>query len=103
MNKIKANGRFACVAMLYCCSLFTVTANAQSPVANNTLQLTYDSPAQFFEESLVIGNGRLGGIVYGGTHKERISLNDITLWTGEPDKQVFAADAHKAILIYVRS
>ena len=97
MNKIKANGRFACVAMLYCCSLFTMTTNAQSPVANNTLQLTYDSPAQFFEESLVIGNGRLGGIVYGGTHKDRISLNDITLWTGEPDKQVFAPDAHKAI------
>lgn len=97
MNKIKANGRFACVALLYCCSLFTMTTNAQSPVANNALQLTYDSPAQFFEESLVIGNGRLGGIVYGGTHKDRISLNDITLWTGEPDKQVFAPDAHKAI------
>ncbi|MCQ2274059.1 MAG: glycoside hydrolase family 95 protein [Bacteroidales bacterium] len=47
--------------------------------------LHYDRPAQFFEEALVIGNGTLGGIVYGGTEVDSISLNDITLWTGEPD------------------
>ena len=26
----------------------------------------------------------MGGIVYGGTKCDKISLNDITLWTGEP-------------------
>ena len=34
-----------------------------------------------------LGNGRLGAMVYGGTSMDRISLNDITLWTGEPEKE----------------
>ncbi len=49
------------------------------------LVLHYDRPADFFEEALPVGNGRLGAMVYGGTEQEKISLNDITLWTGEPD------------------
>ena len=47
------------------------------------LQLRYDAPAEFFEEALPMGNGRLGAMVYGGVAQERLSLNDITLWTGE--------------------
>ena len=50
------------------------------------LTLPYDRPAEFFEEALPLGNGRLGALVYGGPLKDRISLNDITLWTGEPDR-----------------
>ena len=53
---------------------------------NSSLVLHYDAPAAFFEEALPIGNGRLGAMVYGGTALEKLSLNDITLWTGEPDK-----------------
>ena len=52
------------------------------------LVMHYDHPADYFEESLPLGNGRLGALVYGGTGRERISLNDITLWTGEPDRGV---------------
>ena len=48
--------------------------------------LHYDAPAEYFEEALPIGNGRIGAMVYGGTTTDRLSLNDITLWTGEPDK-----------------
>lgn len=48
--------------------------------------LKYDRPAEYFEEALPLGNGRLGAMVYGGTSVDRISLNDITLWTGEPDR-----------------
>lgn len=60
--------------------------------------LHYDRPADFFEEALVIGNGTMGGIVYGGTNKDKISLNDITLWTGEPcNMNIYAPEAHKAI------
>ena len=53
---------------------------------NDSLMLKYDRPAEFFEEALPLGNGRLGAMVYGGTSIDRISLNDITLWTGEPDR-----------------
>lgn len=50
------------------------------------LKLHYNAPATYFEEALPLGNGRLGALVYGGTVQDRISLNDITLWTGEPDR-----------------
>lgn len=58
--------------------------------------LHYNQPARAFEESLVIGNGTLGGAVYGGVGVERISLNDLTLWTGEPcSNNVYSPDAWK--------
>ena len=62
-------------------------------VSAQSLTLHYDRPARYFEEALVIGNGTLGATVYGGTQQERISLNDITLWTGEPDTKVYAPEA----------
>lgn len=59
--------------------------------------LWYDRPAEFFEEAMVIGNGSLGAIIYGGAQPDRISLNDITLWTGEPERGVTTPAAYKAI------
>ena len=50
------------------------------------LTLHYDRPATYFEEALPVGNGRIGAMVYGDPVHEHLSLNDITLWTGEPDK-----------------
>ena len=61
------------------------------------LTLRYDRPAEFFEEALVIGNGNLGATLYGGIGEEKLSLNDITLWTGEPEKGVWNPDAYKTI------
>ena len=51
--------------------------------------LHYKSPATYFEEALPIGNGTQGAMVYGGVGEDKISLNDITLWTGEPDSTLF--------------
>ncbi|MEO5583696.1 MAG: glycoside hydrolase family 95 protein [Saprospiraceae bacterium] len=56
--------------------------------------LWYDRPAQVFEEALPIGNGRIGAMVYGGVNRERLSLNDISLWTGEPINPDDHSDAH---------
>ena len=56
--------------------------------AQENLVLHYNRPAEFFEEALVIGNGTMGAILYGGTDKDVLYLNDITLWTGEPDRKV---------------
>jgi alpha-L-fucosidase 2 len=44
----------------------------------------YNKPANVFEDALPIGNGRIGGMVYGGIGAERISLNESTLWGGYP-------------------
>ena len=61
-----------------------LTACTAAP--QRSLTLHYDRPADYFEEALPLGNGRLGAMVYGDPVHEHISLNDITLWTGEPDK-----------------
>ena len=63
------------------------------------LCLHYDRPAEYFEEALPIGNGQMGAMIYGGTEQCRISLNDITLWTGEPDRKVYSPGAY----VYVDS
>ena len=65
--------------------------------AQENLILHYNRPADYFEEALVIGNGTMGAILYGGTNRDILSLNDITLWTGEPDHKVTTPDAYKAI------
>jgi len=44
--------------------------------------MKYDSPAQHWMEALPLGNGKMGAMVYGGTDKDRISLNLDTLWSG---------------------
>ncbi len=49
------------------------------------LNLWYAAPAAAWNEGLLIGNGRMGGVVWGGVMEERIDLNEDTLWSGEPD------------------
>ena len=68
-------------------AIVVLAAACQHTQPVQDLFLHYDKPASFFEEALPLGNGRLGAMVYGGTLDERISLNDITLWTGEPERQ----------------
>ena len=41
-------------------------------------------------------------IVYGGTQRDVLSLNDLTLWTGEPDREVTTPDAHRSIPVIRR-
>lgn len=80
--------------VLSCMALPLVAAEADG---GNALRLHYDRPADYFEEALVIGNGMLGAVLYGGTSSEHISLNDLTLWTGEPEGAATSPDAYKAI------
>ena len=42
------------------------------------------APAKEWVEALPIGNGRLGGMVFGGVPAERIQLNEDTFWSGGP-------------------
>jgi alpha-L-fucosidase 2 len=46
--------------------------------------LFYRQPAKQWVEALPIGNGRLGGMVFGGVPAERIQLNEDTFWSGGP-------------------
>jgi len=48
--------------------------------------LWYSSEAKEWEESLPLGNGRIGAMVFSGVQCEKISLNDDTLWSGFPQE-----------------
>ena len=66
------------VALLSC-------AGGQPPAKNLSSTILYmDQPAASWYEATPIGNGRLGGMVYGGVTKDTIRTNDDTFWSGEP-------------------
>lgn len=76
------------------------TWNCQATTVSKELQpnkLWYDKPAYAFEESLPLGNGKLGALVYGGANNDSIQLNDITLWTGVPVNPNEGGEAYKWI------
>jgi alpha-L-fucosidase 2 len=56
----------------------------QSSAPKEPLVLWYRRPAVEWEEALPVGNGRLGGMVFGGIAQEHITLNEDTLWSGGP-------------------
>lgn len=74
-------------------------------------ELYFKKKAKYFEEALPIGNGRIGGLVFGNLRKERIALNEDSLWSGYPKDRnkkdaykylddvrnaIFSKDYHKA-------
>lgn len=58
---------------------------ASDDTSSADLRLMYDEPAGQWVEALPIGNGRLGAMVFGGPAKERLQLNEETIWAGEPN------------------
>lgn len=50
--------------------------------AQNQWQYYFTQPAKIWEESVPLGNGRIGMMPWGGVFKERIVLNEISLWSG---------------------
>lgn len=61
------------------------------------MRLWYNTPANRFEESLPLGNGKLGALVYGNPDKNIIHLNDITFWSGKPVDLTADKDAYLRI------
>ncbi len=58
------------------------------------LKIWYDRPAKDWNEALPVGNGSLGGMVFGGAEEELIQLNEDTVWYGTK-KQRINPDAQK--------
>jgi alpha-L-fucosidase 2 len=67
------------------CSLLFVLSNLCVYAQPEALKLWYNQPATVWEEALPLGNGKLGAMVFGRVSKERIQLNDNTLWSGFPE------------------
>ncbi len=57
----------------------------RAPVlADTSSMILLDEPAQTFQESCPLGNGRLGAMVFGKVGDERVVLNESTMWSGSP-------------------
>lgn len=46
------------------------------------VRLFYNKPSAKWEETLPIGNGSLGAMIWGGIEKECLGLNEETIWSG---------------------
>ncbi len=57
------------------------------------LALRFNTPATAWEETLPLGNGRIGMMPDGGIDKELIVLNDITMWSGSEDPEALNPEA----------
>ena len=78
------------VAVSFISFLLTAT---QQLCAQSGLSLWYDKPAAEWVEALPVGNGHLGGMVFGRVEEELIQLNESTLYSGGPVKQQINPDA----------
>ncbi len=58
--------------------------SGQAPPPDSPLSLWYRKPAAQWTEALPIGNGRIGGMVFGGTDREHLQFNEDTLSAGGP-------------------
>jgi alpha-L-fucosidase 2 len=72
-------------------------APKSDPSGSGQWKIWFRQPGTNWEQqALPIGNGRLGGMIFGGTAKERIQLNEDTLWSGSP-REVNNPEALKAL------
>ena len=85
----RENNILSLLALIF---LVVQTTTAQSPI-----KLWFDKPATYFEESLVLGNGKMGASIFGGIESDQIYLNDATLWSGEPVDPNMNPEAYKFI------
>lgn len=53
-------------------------------IAAEPMIVWFDRPGRSFHESCVVGNGRLGAMDFGGVERDRIVLNESTMWSGGP-------------------
>jgi len=60
------------------------TAAAQSTLRVGAMTLWHAGAAPQWDHATPVGNGRLGAMIFGETGRERIQLNEETLWSGGP-------------------
>ncbi|MDQ2730494.1 MAG: glycoside hydrolase N-terminal domain-containing protein, partial [Armatimonadota bacterium] len=70
------------ILLVSCAAAPFILERAQAAPAA-PLTLWYQQPANnAMNEGLPIGNGRLGGVLFGGVDRERFQFNEDSLWTG---------------------
>ena len=84
-----------CIGLLACwCLTFGITP---ARAADGTHTLWYRAPADKWIQALPVGNGRFGAMIFGQPQKERLQLNDVTVWSGGPNPRADRQDAYKSL------
>ena len=55
---------------------------------SNEMKIMFNSPAAKWEEALPVGNGKLGGMIFGSPYTDRIQLNEDSVWYGGPQDRI---------------
>lgn len=86
----------------YTTSFITADHNpVPSPVLDSKNRLWYHTPANYWEEYLPLGNGRLGAMVSGSVAIDTLQLNEDTFWGQSPNSN--HNSAAKGVLDQVRN
>lgn len=68
-------------ALAFVLAADTINASATARLSPEH-HLWYQQPALIWEETLPVGNGRMGMMPYGNPSNEKIALNEISMWSG---------------------
>jgi alpha-L-fucosidase 2 len=88
--------RISCAFLRPILLLALPAALAAADPSATTSTLWFDAPATTFHASLPLGNGRLGAMVFGDPTRERIVLNESSVWSGSREDSD-RPDAHTAL------
>lgn len=74
------------LALIWAISIiFPACKDPEVSVTPHQRTLWYETPVAEWNHALPVGNGRMGAMVFGDTKRERIQLNEDSLWPGGPD------------------
>ncbi|WP_246255473.1 glycoside hydrolase family 95 protein [Cyclobacterium plantarum] len=77
---------------------FFVQASFAQEIAideNQDLSIWYDAPAKAWTEAIPIGNAYMGAMIFGNPFRERLQLNETTLYSGDPHATFNAINVRK--------
>jgi alpha-L-fucosidase 2 len=86
--------RLAIASLLFVATSIGTTTESLPPTGEHILW--YRSAAAQWDHATPLGNGRLGAMVFGSVNRERIQLNEKTLWMGGP-RETDNPDARAAL------
>jgi alpha-L-fucosidase 2 len=77
--------------------LVAFVSAAKGTDSTKELKLWYQQPAAQWNEALPVGNGSLGGMVFGIPGKEKIVLNEQSIWSGQFKDSTISDDGYKYV------
>ena len=101
--KSKRSGQFRC-SIRRSFSIILLLLSGLAHGADSAAAIWFKEPAVKFQESLPLGSGRIGAMVFGGVDEERIILNESSLWSGSkqdadrPDAYKFLPEIRNLLL-----